>query len=87
MKMTDGTRTVEITMRKWTDHGYTPDFSNDFFDAGGLPLVWIEHLNAEVYKVDDVKYCIDQAMDWQASKGDFQDDDPDEYNIVFVDDL
>ena len=39
MKMTDGTRTVEITMRKWTDHGYTPDFSNDFFDAGGLPLV------------------------------------------------
>lgn len=87
MKMTDGTRTVEIRMCKWTDNGYTPDFSNDFFDAGKLPLVHIKRLNEEVYQVDDVEYCIDQAMDWKASEGDFWDDEPDECNIVFVKDL
>ena len=37
MRLTDGKRTVEITMQEWAGNEYTPDWSADFFEAGGLP--------------------------------------------------
>lgn len=83
MKITDGKKTVEIRMMVWEGSGYSPDWSLDFFNAGGLPY----DDNTDVYIVEDVDYCIDQAMDWKDSKGDFQGDDPNEDNEVFVDEL
>lgn len=76
MKMTDGKKTVEITMKVWNDFntGYSPDWSNDFFNAGILPYDEDEDL----FIVDDVDYCIEQAEEWEAE---------DENNAVFVEEL
>ncbi len=76
MKMTDGKKTVEITMKVWNDFntGYSPDWSNDFFNAGILPYDEDE----DFFIVDDVDYCIEQAEEWEAE---------DENNAVFVDEL
>lgn len=56
-------------MNLWDDDfcNYTPDFSRDFFEAGGLPY----DEEKDVYKVEDVDYCIDQAMNWKDGIGDF----------------
>lgn len=59
MKITDGNKTVVITMQEWDGHNLTPDFSNDFFDG--------------VCEVDDVDYCVEQAEDWANYRGDFAD--------------
>jgi hypothetical protein len=76
MKMTDGKKTVEITMKVWNDYntGYSPDWSNDFFNAGILPYDEDE----DFFIVYDVDYCIEQAEEWEAE---------DENNAVFVDEL
>lgn len=76
MKMTDGKKTVEITMKVWNDFntGYSPDWSNDFFNAGILPYDEDE----DFFIVDDVDYCIEQAEEWEAE---------DESNAVFVEEL
>lgn len=72
-RLTDGNKTVEITMNNWTDNGYTPDWSADFFEVGCLQ--YIEELDA--YQVKDVDYCVDQAMDWKNNTGDYIDYDAD----------
>lgn len=76
MKMTDGKKTVEIAMKVWNDFntGYSPDWSNDFFNAGILPYDEDE----DFFIVDDVDYCIEQAEEWEAE---------DENNAVFVEEL
>lgn len=70
MKLTDGTRTVEITMTSWNGSGYDPDWSMDFFAVGSLPY----DEETETYTVPDVGYCIEQAEDWEAAIGDFRED-------------
>jgi hypothetical protein len=57
MRITDGTKTVEIRIQKWNGSGYDPDWSIDFFEAGSLPY---DEEN-DIYTVDDVDYCIDMA--------------------------
>lgn len=76
-KLTDGIRTVGITMNEWTGSNYTIDWSADFFNVGSL------HRNDEddAYKVDDVLYCIGQAMEWKYGTGDYYDPDVDENEI------
>lgn len=71
-KLTDGKRTVGITMNIWTGSGYTSDWSNDFFDVGCIEY----DDKAEAYRVKDVEYCIEQAMHWKNKAGDFEDDSP-----------
>lgn len=83
MKITDGKKTVDIYMGVRDGDNYSPNWSLDFFDAGGLPY---DEEN-DVYTVDDVDYCIDQARDWQHSVGDFKDDVPNDNNRVFVDEV
>lgn len=63
MKMTDGKKTIEITMKVWNHFlgSYGPDLSYDFFDAGALPLTD----DQETYIVRDVDYCIDAALEWE----------------------
>ena len=70
MKMTDCKKTVEITMKVWNDFlvSYGPDFSYDFFDAGALPLTD----DQETHIVNDVDYCIDAALEWEAENEDNQ---------------
>lgn len=70
MKMTDGKKTVEITMKVWNDSflEYGPDFSYDFFDAGALSV----SDDLQTYIVSDVDYCIDAALEWEAEKEDNQ---------------
>ena len=83
MKLTDGKRVVEIRMQVWNGNGYDPDWSNDFFEAGGLPFN--EEVDAHI--VADVDYCIEQAQDWENKQGDYADVPPWEENqerAVFV---
>jgi len=85
MKLTDGSKTIEITMMSWQGSGWSPDISKDFFNAGSLPFD--EEKN--VYTVPDVDYCIDQAEDWKYSRGDHYSDspiDPDDLG-VFVEEV
>lgn len=89
IKLTDGTRTVEITITSWDGSGYEPDWSMDFFEVGSLPY----NEETETYTVPDVDYCIDQAQDWASATGDFR-DDADYYTVeeisnrcVFVDEI
>ena len=70
MKITDGKKTVEITMHTWEHDSMSPDWSNDFFEAGGLPY----DDETGTYTVEDVDYCIEQAEDWKNQRGDFYDD-------------
>lgn len=76
MKLTDGKKTIEIQMKVWDKYngGYGPDWSRDFFDAGCLP----HDEETEVYTVQDVDYCIEQANEWA---------NEDENNDVFVEEL
>ena len=84
MKMTDGKKTIEIEMVSWNGSGYNPDWSQDFFDAGSLQ--YDEETN--IYKVDDVDYCVEQANDCVNHIGDFYDGEPaSEDDFVFVTDV
>lgn len=74
MKITDGKRTVEIRMMVWQGTGYSPDWSNDFFDAGLLQY----DEETEAYTVPDVEYCIDAAREWEGEE---------ENNTVFIDEI
>ena len=73
MKLYDGKRLVEIKMQNWTGNGYTPDWSQDFFEAGGLEY----DSDKDASIVEDVQYCIEQAMDWMRAEGDFYEPDAD----------
>ena len=76
-KLTDGIRTVGITMNEWTGRNYTIDWSADFFNVGSLT----RNDEDDTYKVDDVLYCIGQALDWANGTGDYYDCDVDEEEI------
>ena len=69
MKLYDSKRMVAIEMRE----GNKLDWSQDFFEVG--KLAYSEYLDA--YKVEDVDYCIEQAMDWKTADGDFYEPDAD----------
>lgn len=73
MKLTDGKRTVEITIRRWNGSGYDPDWSMDYFCAGSLPY----NEEKDAYIVDDVQYCIDMAnsTDPEGACGGVEDED------------
>lgn len=75
MKLTDGKKTISITMRCWDGSRFMPDISDDFFESGGLSRIWVESVNEEVCKVPDVDYCIEQAEDWASYRGDYFDPD------------
>lgn len=70
--LTDGNKTAEIIMRTWSDFQWSPDYSNDFFEVGGLKEVDV--FGELAYEVDDLNYCIMQAHDWEYKRGDFYDD-------------
>ena len=73
-KLTDGKHSVDIYMGYWLGDHYTPDFSDDFFEVGGLQM---DEYGS--YVVEDVDYCIGQAEDWCEGRGDYygaEDDDP-----------
>ena len=67
VRLVSGNRIVEITMQTWTGTEYTPDWSRDFFEVGNLKYDEV----LEAYEVEDIDYCIDQAMDWKNKEGDF----------------
>ena len=58
MKLTDGRKTVEITIRDWSENSYGEDWSQEYFSAGSLPY----DEEADAYLVPDVDYCVDMAM-------------------------
>lgn len=70
IRLIDDSKVVEISIREWDDEGsqYGPDWSADFFGAGGLKSVEGEEL---AYVVDDVDYCIEYANDMVNGEGDF----------------
>ena len=84
MKMTDGKKTIEIEMKSWNGSGYTADWSLDFFNAGGLEY----DEDTDIFIVDDVDHCVEQANDCINHVGDFFDGEPaSEDDFVFVTDI
>lgn len=83
MKITDGKKTVSIRMMVREGSGYSPDWSQDFFDAGSLPY----DDETDTYTVEDVDYCIEQAMEWKETNTGFLGDIATENNAVFVEEL
>lgn len=85
MKITDGKRTVEITMHTFDGASLSPDWSSDFFEAGGLPV----DNETEAYMVESVDYCVSMAEDWKYGRGDFLEDEEVEPDtrMVFVEDV
>lgn len=88
-RLTDGNKTIEVTLKVWDGNGYTPDWSEDFYGVGMLP--YDEAANA--YRVDNVDWCVDAAEDWRLCRGDFA-DDAESYDVlhghercVWVDDV
>jgi len=81
MRLTDGTRMVEIEMVVRDGNTVSADWSRDFYDSAKYD----EGLDA--YLVDDVNYAIGQAMDWKYASGDFQETDDGDYwnRNVYVD--
>jgi len=89
MRLTDGTRLVEITMNLWDEdrQQYGADFAGEFFADVERHLYRLD-----AWLVEDVQYCIDYANDWAEGKGDFMEeaDDPEVVNgnrCVDVDEL
>lgn len=74
-RLTDNTKSVEITMSSWIGSGYTPDWSNDFFEVSGLELAE----DGITYIVPNVDYCVSCAEDWGNGRWDGDEDaDPEE---------
>lgn len=59
MKMTDGKRTIEITIRTWDEEcqQYGEDWAAEWFCDAKFDR------ERGLYIVDDVEYCIEQADD------------------------
>lgn len=74
MKITDGKRIVEIRMMVWENNNYSPDWSEDFFNAGTLNY----DDETDAYAVADIDYCVEQAQEWAAE---------DENNTVAVEEI
>ena len=72
-RLTDGKRIVDIKMAVWSDEsvGYSEDWSSEFFDTDSLPYDY----EVGAHRVQDVDYCIDQAIDCINRTGDFAGDD------------
>lgn len=84
MKITDGKKLVDVTMKVWNGSGYGPDWANDFFNSGCLEFD--DDINA--FMVDDVDYCIEQMEDWKNCANDYiEDEDPDGDRYVDADTL
>ena len=66
-KFTDGKQTISISMCVYENGNMSPDWEEDFFEVGSLPL----EEKTETYIVDDVEYLIKQARDWERGEGDF----------------
>ena len=62
IRLIDNNKAVEISICGWDEENsqYGPDQSADFFEIGGLETVSEPKL---AYIVDDVDYCIEQALD------------------------
>ena len=58
-------------MAIWKGSGWSPDWSDDFFEAGRLQ--YDAERDARIVK--DTEYCIDYAMDWKNGVGDFYSDE------------
>lgn len=84
MRITDGTHIIEITLHIWDGANKSPDFSNDFFDAGGLSYDFY----FDAYRVEDINYCIGRAEDWSHKRGDFhtENDAGEEERLIFIKD-
>ena len=79
MLLKDKYSEVRITMKMWDYCEWSPDFSNDFFNAGTLPTETDDDGDI-CYIVPDVLYCIEQAQDWENNRGDYADDEEDPNN-------
>lgn len=55
--LTDGVKIAAISLCPWTESGYGPDWSKDYFGTGCLPCIEV----IDVYVVQDVDYCIEMA--------------------------
>ena len=69
MRLTDGTKMIEIEMVVRDGDTVSADWSGDFYDSAKYDRA------ADAYRVDDVDYAVGQALDWKYSSGDFRETD------------
>lgn len=81
IRLIDNSKAVEISIRDWDEENtqYSPDWSADFFEVGGLKTVDVPDL---AYIVEDVDYCIEQANDMVTGEGDFAEYGPQDFRYV-----
>lgn len=84
---TDHKRTVSIELKNWdeTSHNWSPDWSADFYEVGGLVVAAATNDGVHVYEVEDIDYLLDYAGDMLKGVGDFDTPSPD--TSLFVTDL
>ena len=69
MRLTDGKRTIEVTMREWDGTNWGQDIAGEFFADAEL-------IDNDPYTaLADIDYAIDNAKDWESHAGDYDDDD------------
>ena len=65
MKLNDGKKMIEITIRRFDGTNISPDWAEEYFYAGSLPY----NEETDSYTVDDVDYCVDMAMSENPDEG------------------
>lgn len=71
MKLYDGHKRISVTMAEWSEQSrsYGPDLALEFFSDAKYDS------SHDVYVVEDVDYCAQQAEDWANLRGDFAGDE------------
>jgi hypothetical protein len=75
---TDGITTKEITLKEWTENGWSPEWQDDFYVVGES-----EQNNEGAYIVETLDDMIEQAKDMIHGRGDYESPSPD--TVLFVD--
>lgn len=81
MIMTDKKRTIDVKMLyRWEGETDPREWSNEFFEVGSFGIVndpadFADYTgyysqDADLYIVQDLDYCIEQARDWLLVQGD-----------------
>ncbi len=63
-RFTDGTKILDIALKKWEGDHFSPDCAADFFECGSLP----KDERLDCYKVNDVQDLIDAATAWSEGR-------------------
>lgn len=65
MKLNDGKKMIEISIRRFDGTNLSPDWAEDYFCSGSLPY----DEETDSYTVGDVDYCVEMVMSENPDEG------------------